>query len=174
MCTVLLPLGDYPIAVKNISYHIISYHIISYHIISYHIISYHIIISYNISYHIIIYHHITYHIIIYHIIYHITYHIISYHISYHIILSYIISIISYHIICHHICTIDFHMFSNVGFSVQVTCLLENGRFRAETCRYVNTICIIRGFSDTHFICWFDLLKVWMLPPSSGLNVLKTA
>jgi hypothetical protein len=31
MCTVLLPPGDYPIAVK----YIISYHIISYHIISY-------------------------------------------------------------------------------------------------------------------------------------------
>jgi len=44
MCTVLLPPGGYPIAVRYIiSYHIISYHIISYHIISYHIISYHII-----------------------------------------------------------------------------------------------------------------------------------
>ena len=58
MCTELLPLGGYPIAVKYIiSYHIITYHIISYHIISYHIISYHIIsyhiISYHISYHII-------------------------------------------------------------------------------------------------------------------------
>ena len=44
MCTVLLPPGVNPIAVKYIiSYHI-SYHIISYHIISYHIISYHIIL----------------------------------------------------------------------------------------------------------------------------------
>ena len=43
MCTVLLPPGDKPIAVKyTLSQHIlchISYHIISYHIISYHIIS---------------------------------------------------------------------------------------------------------------------------------------
>jgi len=36
MCTVLLPLGGYPIAVNK--YIISSYHIISYHIISYHII----------------------------------------------------------------------------------------------------------------------------------------
>jgi len=73
MCTVLLPPGGYPIAVRynisNLSYRI--YHIISYHIISYHIISYHII-----SYHIISYHIISYHIISYHII---SYHNISYH-----------------------------------------------------------------------------------------------
>ena len=77
MCTVLLPPGGYPIAVKYIiSNHIISYHI-SYHIISYHIISYHII-----SYHIISYI-ISYHIISYHIIsYSISYHITSYHIAY--------------------------------------------------------------------------------------------
>jgi len=56
MCTVLLPPGGYPIAVK----YIISYHItISY----YHIIIYHHIISYTISYHIISYHIISYHII---------------------------------------------------------------------------------------------------------------
>ena len=65
MCTVLMPPGGNPIAVKYIIYivsyritYIISYHIISYHIISYHIISYHII-----SYHIISYHIISYHII---------------------------------------------------------------------------------------------------------------
>ena len=60
-CSLLLPLGGHPIAVKYIIsyiiYHIVSYHIISYHII-YHIISYHII-----SYHIISYHIISYHII---------------------------------------------------------------------------------------------------------------
>jgi len=49
MCTVLLPPGANPIAVKNISYHIISY-IISYHII-YHIISHHITSHHIISYH---------------------------------------------------------------------------------------------------------------------------
>jgi len=75
MCTVLLPPGGYPIAVKYISYrmyHIYIYHILSYHII--YIISYHTtphhITSYTISY------------IPYHISYHI-YHIISYIISYH-------------------------------------------------------------------------------------------
>ena len=61
MCTVLLPPGSNPIAVKYIiSHHIISYHI-SYRIIAYHIISYHNI------YHIISYHSIAY-IISYHII----------------------------------------------------------------------------------------------------------
>ena len=78
MCTVLLPLGVNPTAVK----YIISYRTLSYHI--YHIIiSYHII-SYQISYHIIAYHIISYHIIAYHIIssYHtIPYHTISYIIS---------------------------------------------------------------------------------------------
>jgi len=95
MCTVLLPPGGYPIAVKYISYHITSYiiyHIISYHIMSYHIIPYHI--PYNISYHTVPYHIsyciISYHVISYHIIYHITYHTIPYHIIYHII-SYRIS-----------------------------------------------------------------------------------
>ena len=78
ICTVLLPPGGYPVAVKYIiSYHhiISSYHI--YHIISsYHITSHHII-SYIISY--IYIYHISYHIsrIIYHIISHIIYHIIS-------------------------------------------------------------------------------------------------
>ena len=49
MCTVLLPPGGNPIAVKYIiSYHIVSYHII-YHIVSYHILSYHII-SYHINF----------------------------------------------------------------------------------------------------------------------------
>ena len=70
MCTVLLPLGVNPIAVKYISYHIISDNI-SY--VSYRVVSY--IVSY-ISY--IIY------IISCHVIYHI-YHIMSCHISYHII-----------------------------------------------------------------------------------------
>jgi len=64
MCTVLLPPGGYPIAVK----YIISYRIISYYIISY-VISY---ITYIISYHTIWYR------ISYHISYHIIYHIISY------------------------------------------------------------------------------------------------
>jgi len=43
MCTVLLPPGGYPIAVKYISYHILSYSIISYRIVSYRILLYHII-----------------------------------------------------------------------------------------------------------------------------------
>ena len=64
MCTVLLPPGGYPVAVK----YVISYHIISFHFILY-ILSYHI---YHISYH---------------VIYHIIYHIVSYHISYHIYTS---------------------------------------------------------------------------------------
>jgi hypothetical protein len=116
MCTVLLPMGVNPIAVKYIisSYHTI-YHIVSYTVsfhISYHIISYYII---YIIYHIISYHIISYHIISYHIIschisyisYHIIYHIISYIISYHIIsyhiISYIISyLISYHITSYRI------------------------------------------------------------------------
>jgi hypothetical protein len=58
MCTVLLPPGGYPVAVKYIISYIISYHITSYHIIS--IISYiipyiifGIISSYRIIYHII-------------------------------------------------------------------------------------------------------------------------
>jgi hypothetical protein len=63
MCTVLLPPGVNPIAVKYIiSYHII-YHIIPYHIISYRIISYNIIPYHIISYHIIPYHIISYHTI---------------------------------------------------------------------------------------------------------------
>jgi hypothetical protein len=85
MCTVLLPPGVNPIAVKYIiSYiyiisHIIYIYIISY--ITYHIshiiyISYHIshiiYISYHIS-HIIYIYHIIYHIYIYHIIYRILY-----------------------------------------------------------------------------------------------------
>jgi len=94
MCTVVLPPGVNPIAVKYIMSCIISYHIISYHIISYHIISYHII---------------SYHIISYHIIsYHISYHIISYH-----IISYHIYIISYHIVSYHIISIK-------GISVKMT------------------------------------------------------
>jgi hypothetical protein len=78
MCTVLLPPGGNPIAVK----YIISYHIISYHIVSYHIIY-----------------------IIYHILYHITSHV-SYRISY--IISYRITsyhAMSYHITSYHIITI---------------------------------------------------------------------
>jgi len=51
------------------------------------------------------------------------------------------------------------MFSDVGFSVQMTCLLGNGFFRAETCRYVNIIYTIMDFSCIRFVCWFDLLKV---------------
>ena len=62
VCTVLLPPGGYPIAVKYIISYIISYRII-YRIISY---QYHIV-----SYHIISYHHISYHIVSYLIIYHI-------------------------------------------------------------------------------------------------------
>jgi hypothetical protein len=80
MCTVLLPPGGYPVAVKySISYriyHIISYRIISY-IIAYHIVSYRIVSCRIISYHIISYHIISYHIISYII----SYHIISYHIN---------------------------------------------------------------------------------------------
>jgi len=44
MCTVLLPPGGNPVAVKYISYHI-SYHIsynISYHVSCYHVIMYHV------------------------------------------------------------------------------------------------------------------------------------
>ena len=113
MCTVLLPPGGYPIAVKYVTYHIISYHIISYHIISYHIISYHII-SYHIIYHIISYiisYYISYHIISYHISSYISsYHIISYHIiSYHIISYHIIYriVLSYHIVYHMVYHISY-------------------------------------------------------------------
>ena len=87
MCTVLLPMGDNPIAVDK---YIISY-IISYHIMSYHI-------SHNVVSHHIIYHIMSYIILSYHIVYRIIYHVISYHISYHI--SYITSYISYHIISY--------------------------------------------------------------------------
>ena len=67
MCTVLLPRGGNPIAVKYIIYHII-YHIKSY--IIYYIISH--IISYIISNH---------------ISYHIKSYIISYHISYQVFVT---------------------------------------------------------------------------------------
>ena len=40
MCTVLLPPGVNPNAVKYIVSYIVSYHVMSYHIISYHNISY--------------------------------------------------------------------------------------------------------------------------------------
>ena len=135
MCTVLLPPGVYPIAVKYIISYIISYHIISiisyqsyqsYHINhinhiisiisyqSYHInqsyliisiISYQSYQSYIVSYIISI---ISYHIIS--IIYHIN-HIIyqSYHINH--IISYIISII-YHIISYQSYHIPYHIISS--------------------------------------------------------------
>jgi hypothetical protein len=54
MCTVLLPPGGYPNAVKHIIYHIVSYHTVSYHTIPYFTTSY--IILYHISYHITSYH----------------------------------------------------------------------------------------------------------------------
>jgi hypothetical protein len=115
MCTVPLPPGGNPIAVKYIlSYHIIiSYHHINYHIIYHHIISYiisfyicriilyfiyHIIyiVSCQVSYHFI--YHISYNFI-YHHIYCIISYFISYHVSYHFIyhIIYILSYISYDI-----------------------------------------------------------------------------
>ena len=43
------------------------------------------------------------------------------------------------------------MFSDVGFFVQLKCLLANGPFRAEACRCVNMIYIITDFSYLRFI-----------------------
>jgi hypothetical protein len=92
MCTVLLPPGVNPIAVKYIISYIISYHIMSCHVMSCHAMPYHII---------------------YHIIYHVmSYHIISYHISYHVMSCHVISYIIYHVMSYHIIyrIISYHTF----------------------------------------------------------------